>query len=120
MKALQLTETEIILHRNSNKEMENSLQTDRKAAIADMRYLFIDRLCSETVVKPLESKQHIRTEKIDRILTNKYLAIPIFLIMMGIIFWLTFGVIGGFLSDLLGNAITGFSDIVKSGLKLFA
>lgn len=117
LKALQLTEAEIISIENSIKEMENSLQTDRKAAIADMRYLFIDRLCSETVVKPLESKQHIRTEKIDRILTNKYLAIPIFLIMMGIIFWLTFGVIGGFLSDLLGNAITGFSDIVKSGLE---
>ena len=81
------------------------MDTDSQAAIADMRYTFIDQLCRDTVVKPHESKQHIRSVRIDSILTHKYFAIPIFLGIMLVIFWLTFGVIGSFLSDLLAMGI---------------
>lgn len=88
-------------------EMEDEVDTDRKAAIADMRYSFIDALCSDTVVKPRESKQHKRSVQIDHILTHKYLAIPMFLLIMLTVFWLTFGVIGSFLSDLLAGFLDG-------------
>lgn len=65
--------------------------------MADMRFLFIRRLCERTVVKPQESKEHARSQKIDRILTGKYTAIPIFILIMGLVFFLTFNVIGAFL-----------------------
>lgn len=96
------------------RRMENELLTDRKAAVADMRYRFIDSLCAGTVVKPKESKQHIRSIRIDNILVNRYLAIPVFLGIMLVIFWLTFGVIGSFLSDMLGNGIQSFSDYIRN------
>ena len=97
-------------------EMEDALGTDRKAAIADMRYDFIDKLCGDAVVKPLENKQHLRSVRIDNILTNKYLAIPIFLAIMGLVFWLTFGLVGSFLSDLLADGIAWVSDAVDAAL----
>lgn len=90
-------------------EMEDEVDTDRKAAIADMRYSFIDALCSDTVVKPRESKQHKRSVRIDHILTHRYLAIPMFLLIMLVIFWLTFGVVGSFLSDLLAGFLDGIT-----------
>jgi len=114
---LKLSDTEKCSIENSIKEMEDALGTDRKAAIADMRYIFIDKLCADTVVKPKESKQHLRSVKIDNVLTHKYLAIPIFLSLMGLTFWLTFGVIGSFFSGLLGSGIAWVSDTTRIGLS---
>lgn len=87
------------------EEMEHDMGMDRNAALADMRYTFIENVCSDTVVKCNESIEHKRSVKIDNILTNKYLAIPLFLLIMLTIFWLTFGVIGAFLSNLLSMGI---------------
>lgn len=114
--AMNLSDAELCSIENSIKEMEDTLGTDRKAAIADMRYTFIDRLCKDTVVKPKESKQQRRSLRIDNVLTNKYLAMPIFFITMGLIFWLTFGIIGRYFSGLLGNGITWISDMTGTGL----
>jgi len=116
MDALKLTDAEKASIDESVKEMENALGTDRKAAIADMRYAFIDKLCSRTVIKPKINRQHLRSIKIDNILTNKYLSLPIFLAIMGLIFWLTFGVIGSFLSDLLGNTIDMICETARNTL----
>jgi len=116
MEALQLTNAEKSSIDESIKEMEHALDTDRKAAIADMRYSFIDRLCTETVIKPKESRQHLRSVKMDNILTNKYLSLPIFFVIMGLIFWLTFGVIGSFLSDQLGTLIELISEAAGAAL----
>lgn len=113
---LELSENEIDMIEHSVTEMETELQTDRKAAIADMRYSFIDGLVKDTVVKPHESIQHARSVKIDRILTNRFAAIPLFLGIMFMIFWLTFGVIGSFLSDLLSMGIDAFSDFLSKAL----
>ena len=116
LEALQLSENEIDMIEHSVTEMETELDTDRKAAIADMRYTFIDKLVKTVVVKPKESKQHIRSVKIDNVLTNKYLAIPLFLLIMLSIFGLTFGVIGAFLSDLLGMLIDWLTSLVDMAL----
>ena len=101
---------------NRIRAMERESAADRKAAVADMRYRFIENLCSETVVKPAESKQHRRSVAIDRVLTNKYLALPSFFAIMLLIFWLTFGVIGSYLSDLLGAGISALGTLVGNGL----
>ena len=82
-------------------QMESERGLDRSAAIADMRFTFIEKICEATVVKPKESKEHIRSQKIDRILTGKYTAIPCFIAIMLGIFFLTFNVIGAFLQNLL-------------------
>ena len=95
------------------EQMENERQLDRSAAIADMRYLFIERLCKQTVVKPRVSKQRIRSEKIDNILTGKYTAIPIFVLVMLGIFYLTFNVIGAFFQDILEGLIGSLGDRVS-------
>ncbi len=111
--ALKLTDSEKSSIDESVKEMEHSLGTDRKAAIADMRYSFIDKLCAATIVKPKVNRHHLRSIEIDKALTHKYLALPIFLSIMGMIFWLTFGVIGSFLNDLLGGGISLTSEVVR-------
>lgn len=85
--------------------MEAERGIDRAAAIADMRFSFISDLCSKTVVKPKESKEHRRSRKIDKLLTGKYTAIPMFIAIMLLIFWLTFNVIGAFLQNLLESGI---------------
>lgn len=90
-------------------QMEKERGLDRAAAIADMRYQFIMKVCSQTVVKPKESKEHIRSEKIDRILTGKYTAIPSFIVIMALVFFLTFNVIGAFLSNILKIGIDSFT-----------
>ena len=85
--------------------MEAERGLDRAAAIADMRFTFIEKICSETVVKPHESKEHLRSVRMDRILTGKYTAIPAFIAIMALVFWLTFNVVGAFLADLLDMGI---------------
>lgn len=94
------------------KQMETESGMDRMAALANMRFTFIKKVCDETVVKPQESKDHVRSGKIDRILTGKYTAIPSFIAIMAFIFWLTFGVVGSGLSDLFQAGI----DKVVAGL----
>ena len=98
-------------------QMEKERGMDRAAAIADMRYQFITKVCRETVVKPRESKEHIRSEKIDRILTGKYTAIPSFVVIMALVFFLTFNVIGAFLSNLLEKGIEAFTELVDRMLS---
>lgn len=82
--------------------MEQERGLDRSAAIADMRFTFIEKICDATVVKPKESKEHLRSAKMDKILTGKYTAIPCFVAIMAAVFWLTFNVIGAALSNLVG------------------
>lgn len=115
--ALELDEHELHMIEECIVHMEGETLTDRKAAIADMRYSFIERLCADTVIKPKESRQHKRSIKIDKVLTNKYLAIPIFFAIMGLVFWLTFGLIGSFLSDLFADSINALGSAVGGALE---
>ena len=117
--ALKLSQNELDMIEHDVKEMEHELNTDRDAALADMRYDFIEKLCADTVVRMGESKEHRRSVQIDKILTGKYVAIPIFLAIMMLIFWLTFGVIGKYLSDLMAQGIDALSAAVGAGLTAF-
>lgn len=119
LNALNLSDNEKDMVEHAVTEMERELDTDREAALADMRYTFIDRLCADSVVKCGESKEHARSVKMDNLLTNKYLAIPIFLVIMLLIFWLTFGVIGSFLSDLLSQGIDFVTNVVSDALTAY-
>lgn len=118
---LQLTENERDIIGHFTEEMELALNTDKEAALADMRYAYIEELCCKTVRKPLHTDAQLRSVKIDYYLTHKYLALPIFLIIMSTVFWLTFDVIGAFLSDLLSEAIdyvTAFADAGLTALNI--
>ena len=98
-------------------EMENDTHLDREAAMASMRYDFIDKVCAKCVHKVNEkTKEQIRSNKIDRILTNKYLAFPIFIVIMALVFYLTFGLIGYYLSDWLGMGIDALIELTRTGL----
>ena len=98
------------------KQMETERGLDRSAAIAHMRFDFIEKVCAETVIKPHESKEHLRSQKMDKILTGKYTAIPCFAGIMALVFWLTFGVIGKGLSDLLDMGITWLTAVVDQAM----
>lgn len=113
---LDINENERELIEHSVLEMENEGGADRNAALASMRYEFIEKIVADAVVKPEESKEHKRSAKIDRVLTNKYLALPIFIVGMFAIFFLTFEVVGKFLSDLLALGIDALSGLVAQGL----
>lgn len=97
-------------------QMEKERGLDRSAAIADMRFRYIEKVCSSSVIKPKKSKESIRSERIDKILTGRFTAIPVFVLIMGLIFWLTFNVIGAFFQDLLENGITWLTKLVDSAL----
>ncbi|MDY2670924.1 MAG: ferrous iron transport protein B [Anaerovoracaceae bacterium] len=111
---LDENEKEMIEHIVLQMEKERGL--DRSAAIADMRFRFILNLCDQTVVKPKESREHERSRKADKILTGKYTAIPAFIGIMGLVFWLTFNVIGAWLQNLLDMGITALGAAADSGL----
>ena len=111
---LDTNETEMLEH--IVQQMETERQVDRSAAIADMRFDFIERLCEQTVVKPKESKERIRSEKIDKVLTGKYTAIPCFIGIMVLVFYLTFNVIGAWLQGLLEIGIDKVSALVEAAL----
>lgn len=111
---LDTNESEMLEH--IVQQMETERQVDRSAAIADMRFDFIERLCEQTVVKPKESKERIRSEKIDRILTGKYTAIPCFIGIMVLVFYLTFNVIGAWLQSLLEMGIDKVSELADATL----
>ena len=119
MAQLSLSPNERELIQHSVEEMEEECGMDRNAALADMRYTFLDELCAGTVVRPHESKEHQRSVRIDRFLTHKFLAIPIFLGIMLLIFWLTFGLIGSFLSDLLSLGIDWVTGLADRGLTAY-
>lgn len=105
IKALHLTSDQKHILDHMVENMEKALDMDREAALADMRYTFIEEICRDCVVKHRETREQVRSEKIDRLLTHKYLGIPIFLGIMLLIFWLTFSVLGAPLQDLLDNWI---------------
>ena len=109
--ALQLDENETELLGHTIAELENETSLDREAALADMRFTFIERLCDKTVVRPGESREHKRSVAMDKILTGKYTALPCFIGIMALVFWLTYGVIGAALSDLL---TLGIDDVTKA------
>ena len=111
---LEQNEKEMIEHIIIQMEKERGL--DRKAAIADMRFDFIRHLVDETVVRPRESKERLRSQKIDRILTGKYTAIPAFVGIMALIFWLTFNVIGAFLQDAMARGIDALTVVVDHAM----
>ena len=112
--ALDQNELETLEH--ITKQMENERGLDRSAAIADMRFSFIGKVCSACVTKPRESKEHKRSERLDRVLTGKWTAIPIFVLIMGTVFWLTFNVIGAWLQELLEEGIGALTELVDNAL----
>ena len=119
LKQLKLDENELDMLEHISVQMEKERELDRTAAIADMRFSFIMKVCDTCVTKPGESSEHLRSQKLDRVLTGKYTAIPIFIAIMGLVFYLTFNVIGAGLQTLLERGIdklTEFTDnILKAG-----
>ena len=117
--ALALDKNELDAIEHIIHQMEEESGTDRMAALADMRFSFIESVCASCVVKPHESREHLRSVAVDRILTGKYTAIPVFILIMALVFWLTFSLVGQRLSDLLEVAIQTFTDVVDAGLTDF-
>ncbi len=118
-KPLQLDPNETDMLGHAIAEMETVTGLDREAALADMRFTFIEKLCSATVVKPGESLEHKRSVAIDKILTGKYTALPCFAGIMALVFWLTFGVVGSTLSDWMTLGIDWFTGIVDRALTAY-
>ena len=116
LEQLKLDQNEMEMLEHIVKQMETERDLDRSAAIADMRFDFIERLCEQTVVKPKESKERIRSEKIDRVLTGKYTAIPCFVGIMVLVFYLTFNVIGAWLQGILQLGIDKISVLTDQAL----
>ena len=111
LEQLQLDENEKETLEHIIVQMETERGLDRAAAIADMRFTFIEKICKETVVKPHESREHMRSVKMDKVLTGRFTAIPCFIAIMGLVFFLTFNVIGSALSDLLQLGIDSLTHL---------
>ena len=105
IKALGLDKNELDGIEHIIRQMEEESGSDRMSALADMRFSFIEQVCAACVVKPHESAEHKRSVAIDRVLTGKWTAIPMFLLIMGLVFWLTFGVVGAALQGLLEQLV---------------
>lgn len=116
---LQLDQNEYELIEHSVVEMETERGLDRNAALADMRYNYIERVCARCVIRGQESREHRRSVQIDRVLTNRYLALPLFILIMLTVFWLTFNVIGAALSNLLSMGIDALTGVVDRGLTVW-
>ena len=114
--SLNLTQNEKEMLEHIILQMENESRMDRAAAIANMRFDYIGEACEATVIKPHESKERIRSRKIDRTLTGKYTGIPAFIGIMALVFWLTFNVIGAFLQNLCDIGVTMITGLVDQGL----
>ncbi|MEE3487348.1 MAG: ferrous iron transport protein B [Bulleidia sp.] len=114
--ALNLEQNEKEMLEHIIQQMEEESGLDRAAAIADMRYAFIKKVVSSCVTKPKASKERERSERIDRILTGKYTAIPMFILIMGTVFWLTFNVIGAFLQDAMAAGIDRLTVITDAAM----
>ncbi len=119
MKSLSLDENEKETLEHILKQLETESGTDRDAALADARFRFIEKICDCSVVKPHESKERKRSLEADRFLTGKYTAIPAFILIMALVFYLTFGPVGSFLSDLLSLGIDKLSSLVDSALSAY-
>lgn len=119
MELLKLDENEKETLEHIVTQMEAERGLDRAAAMADMRFRFINKVCAETMIKPSESKEHVRSERIDRVLTGRFTAIPAFVLIMGMVFWLSFNVIGAFFQNLLEKGIEVLSDLTMQGLSLW-
>ena len=117
--ALELSQNEKELIEHTIIEMEHETGLDRNAALADMRYNFIEKVCSQCVVKAKESKEHRRSMQIDKVLTHRIFAIPLFIAIMGLVFFLTFNVVGAFLSDVMSYAIDGLTLLVDRALTAY-
>lgn len=113
---LQLDQNEKEMLEHIILQMEKERGLDRSAAIADMRFTYIHKICRQCVTKPHESKEHLRSQKLDRILTGRYTAIPVFIAIMGLVFFLTFNVIGAFLQDLLASGIGLLAGFIDSAM----
>ena len=116
LEQLKLDQNELDMLEHIVQQMETEREVDRSAAIADMRFDFIERLCEQTVVKPKESKERVRSEKIDEILTGKYTAIPCFIGIMVLVFYLTFNVIGAWIQGILELGIDKLSGLADQAL----
>lgn len=116
---LKLSQNEMDMIEHSIIEMEKDSGLDRNAALAEMRYTFIEKLCKDTVVKCQISKEYLRSQRIDSVLTNRYLALPVFAAIMIFIFWMTFGSVGAFLSDYLSAGIDKLAGWVDYGLTVY-
>ena len=116
LEALKLDSNEEAMLRHIVSQLEAERGLDRSAAIADMRFSFIMKVCSQTVTKPRENKEHARSQKIDKILTGKYTAIPSFILIMVAVFYLTFNVIGAWLQGLMEILVTWITDLVASAM----
>ena len=116
LEQLNLTENEKNLLEDISRQTEEETGLDRAAAIAQMRFAYIEDVCSESVIKPKESREHLRSRKIDRFLTGKYTGIPAFVGIMAVVFWLTFNVIGAFLQGVLESGITALTDVVDHAM----
>ena len=119
LKQLKLDQNEIEALGHLTEQMEKESGLDKSAAIADMRFSFIEKVCEKTVVKPHKSKERIRSQKIDKILTGKYTAIPCFVAIMAAVFYLTFNVIGAFLQGLLEKGIDALTASVDTMLSAY-
>lgn len=119
LEMLHLDENETETLEHIITQMEEESGKDRLAALADTRFQFIEELCSETVVRPGESKEHLRSLKMDKLLTGKYTAIPTFVCIMALIFYLTFGLIGKYLSDWLELGIEWVTELCDKGLTAY-
>ena len=117
--ALELSQNEKELIEHTVIEMEYETGLDRNAALADMRYNFIEKVCSECVVKAKESREHRRSMQIDKVLTHRIFAIPLFIAIMGLVFFLTFNVVGAFLSDVMSYAIDGLTLLADRALTAY-
>ncbi|MEE3420098.1 MAG: ferrous iron transport protein B [Lachnospiraceae bacterium] len=115
--ALHLDQNEKEMMEHIIVQMENERGLDRSAAIADMRFSFIEKLVNATVIKPRESREHERSRKIDKVLTGKYTAIPAFIGIMALVFYLTFNVIGAFLQDLLASGIDALGSACAAAME---
>ncbi len=119
-KALHLDENETELLGHTIAELENETGLDREAALADMRFsILLNALCDKTVVRPGESREHKRSVAMDKVLTGKYTALPCFIGIMALVFWLTFGVIGAALSDLLTLGIDALTNLTDHALTAY-
>ncbi|MBR4164902.1 MAG: fused ferrous iron transport protein A/B, partial [Lachnospiraceae bacterium] len=113
---LQLDQNEKEMLEHITLQMEKERGLDRSAAMADMRFLYISKVCAECVTKPKESREHLRSRKADEILTGKWTAIPLFILIMGLVFYLTFNVIGAFLQDLLEKGVAALTVMTDKAL----
>lgn len=116
LEQLQLEQNEKEMLEHIVLQMEKERGLDRSAAMADMRFSYIQKICDQCVIRPHESREHVRSQNMDRILTGKYTAIPVFIGIMGLVFYLTFNVIGAYLQDLLASGIEMLKDLADSAM----